>query len=85
MSLSPIEIAAYVSAGLLALTKLTTICKPYWDKLPRVITIALPVIVAALPKLAEQAGLVQTSGDLTMLGVAAIAMLLPGIAEAESH
>lgn len=85
MSLSPVEIAAYVSAGLLALTKVTAICKPYWDKLPKVVALALPVIVAALPKLAEQAGLIQTTGDLMMLGVAAVAILLPGIAQAESH
>ena len=85
MSLSPVEVAAYVSAGLLAVTKLMSVCKPYWNKLPRVVAVALPVIIAALPKLAEQAGLVQTTGDLTMLGVAAIAMLLPGISEAESH
>jgi hypothetical protein len=84
MSLSPVEIAAYVSAGLLAASRLASLCRPYWNKLPRVVAVALPVVVAALPKLAEQAGLVQTTGDLTMLGITAVAMLLPGVSEDES-
>lgn len=83
MSLSVVEIGAYVSAALLSATKLLTTAKPLWDKLPRVVAVAIPVVVACLPVLAEKAGLIHTPVDLTTLAVTALALLVPGIAEAE--
>lgn len=83
MSLSVLEIGAYVSAGLLAASRLLDVAKPVWEKLPRPVAVALPVVVAALPALAEKAGLVKTEVDLVTLGITALALLVPGIAEAE--
>jgi hypothetical protein len=83
MSLSPVEIGAYVVAGALAASKLISATADLWAKLPRPVAVLAPVLVACLPKIAEQAGLVKTEGDLLTLGIAAVALLLPGIAEAE--
>lgn len=83
MSLTPVEIGAYVAAGLLSASKLLSATATLWNKLPRVIAVALPVVVACLPQIAAQAGLVKTEGDLVTLAIGAIALLLPGIAEAQ--
>ncbi len=83
MSISIVELGAYVSAALLSATKLLNTAKPLWDKLPRVVAVAVPVVVATLPLLAEKAGLIATPVDLTTLFVTAAALLVPGIAEAE--
>jgi hypothetical protein len=79
--ITPVEIAAYVSAGALAASKLLSAVKPLWSKLPRPVAVALPVVVAALPQVAAQAGLVQTGHDLVTFAVVAVAALLPGLAE----
>lgn len=84
MNLSTVELASYVAAGCLAGSKLLSVTKPLWDKLPRVVAVALPAVVAALPLLAEKAGLVQTTGDLVTLCAYAVALTLPGAAEATS-
>ncbi len=83
MSLSIVELGAYASAALLSATKLLNTAKPLWDKLPRVVSVALPVVVACLPIIAEKAGLVQSPVDVATLVVTAAALLVPGIAEAE--
>lgn len=83
MSLSTVEIAAYVVAGALAASKLLSAAKPLWDKLPKVVAVALPVLVVDLPLVAGYFGLVQTGGDLTTALIASVALLLPGLASAE--
>jgi hypothetical protein len=83
MSLSVVEIGAYVSAGLLSASKLFAAAKPLWDKLPRPVAVMVPVLVAALPLLAEKAGLIKTDVDLMTLCITAVALLVPGLAEAE--
>ena len=85
MSLSTVEISAYVAALALAGSKLLTAAKPLWDKLPRPVAVALPVVVADLPLVAGYFGLVQTTGDLTLAVVTSVALLLPGLAEAEKQ
>ncbi len=82
MSLTPIEIAAFVAAGALSASKLISAAKGLWDKLPRPVAVLLPVLVACLPQIAAAAGLVKVEGDLVTLGIASVALLLPGIAEA---
>ena len=82
MSLSVLEVGAYISAGLLSATKLLSAVKPLWDKLPRPVAVVLPVLVACLPLIAEKAGLITTEVDLVTLTVTALALLVPGIAEA---
>jgi hypothetical protein len=83
MSLTPIEIAADVVAGLLAASKLVSVVQPLWAKLPRWAAVVLPVLVMDLPQVAGAFGLVKTGTDLTMAIVASVALLLPGVAEAE--
>ena len=83
MTLSPVEIAAYISASVLAASKLFSAIQPLWNKLPRPLSVAMPVLVLMLPQVAHMAGLVQTGSDLVMLAVSSVALLLPGIAEAE--
>jgi uncharacterized membrane protein YjjP (DUF1212 family) len=84
MSLTPVEIAADVAAGVLAASKLVTAVQPLWAKLPKWLAVVLPVLVMDLPQVAAAFGLVQTNVDLTMAIVTSVAMLLPGIAEAEA-
>lgn len=83
MSLSPVEIAAYVASGALAASKLVSAAQGLWAKLPRPLAVVMPVLVLCLPQVAAAAGLVKTEGDLVTLGITAVALLLPGIAEAE--
>jgi hypothetical protein len=83
MSLSVLEIGAYVSAGLVAASRLLDVAKPLWEKLPRPVAVAIPVVVAALPALAEQAGLVHTEIDLVTLCITALSLIVPGITEVE--
>jgi hypothetical protein len=82
MSLSLVEVGAYVAAGLVGASRLLSAFQPFWNKLPRVVAVALPVVVATLPLLAEKAGLIKTDVDLVALAVTAVALLVPGIAEA---
>ncbi len=83
MSLNPVDIAADVTAGLLALSKLVPVTQPLWAKLPRVVAVALPVVVLDLPLLLAQFGAVTSDTSLLSAVVASVALLLPGLAEAE--
>lgn len=85
MSLTPVDIAADVVAGLLAASKLLPASQPLWAKLPKVLAVALPVVVLDLPVLLSAFGVVQSGMDLTMAVVSSVALLLPGIASAESQ
>ena len=83
MSLSPVEIGADAVAGLLAASKLLPATQPLWAKLPRVLAVALPVVVLDLPQLLALFGVVTTETSLLSAVIASVALLLPGIAEAE--
>lgn len=84
MSFSFVELSAYISATLLSASKLLSTVKPLWDELPRPVAVAVPVVVATLPLLAEKAGLIKTEVDLITFGLTAVALLVPGLAEAEA-
>lgn len=83
MSLTPVEIAADVVAGVLAASKLISVFQPLWNKLPRWVAVVAPVLVLDLPQVANAFGLVKTGTDLTSALIASVALLLPGLAEAE--
>lgn len=85
MSLSPVEIGAAIAAGALSATKLISACQNLWAKLPRPLAVVMPVLVLALPQVAAAAGLIKVEGDLVTFGITAVALLLPGIAEAEKN
>jgi hypothetical protein len=84
MSLTPVEIAADVVAGSLAVSKLVAAAQPFWAKLPKWVAVLLPVFVMDLPLVANAFGLVQTSTDMTTAIITSVALLLPGVASAEA-
>jgi hypothetical protein len=84
MDLNPVVIAADASAILLASSKTLTALQPIWAKLPKWLAVALPVIVAVVPQIAGQLGGVVTTTDLVNVTITAIALLVPGIASAET-
>jgi hypothetical protein len=84
MSLTVVEIAADVVAGCLAASKLLSAAQPLWSKLPKWLSVAIPVVVADLPLVASYFGVVTTSADLTMAVVTSVALLLPGLQAAEA-
>jgi hypothetical protein len=75
-----LDIAAYVAAGALAASKLISVCQPLWAKLPR----WLAVLVLDLPQVATWFGGAATGTDVLTACVTSVALLLPGLAEAEA-
>jgi hypothetical protein len=81
--LNPVEVAAYVSAGALAGSKLFTAVKPLWNRLPRWLAVALPVMILDLPQVSQLFSGTTTANGLFTALVASLALVLPGLAEAE--
>ncbi len=73
------EIFAYGAGFATAATKLITTAKPYWDKLPAVVSAVIPSLIVLLPAVAERLGALQTEADLKTLGLTVVALLLPGV------
>lgn len=84
MNLSIVDIVAYVIAGCMAASRAITALQPLWAKLPKWLAVLMPVFVLTLPQIASAAGLVKTSVDLVQFIIVTIALLVPGIAAAES-
>lgn len=82
-NLTPIDIASYVSASALAASKLISVCKPLWNRLPKWLAVLLPVLVLALPQIAQFFAGAKTSSELLAAFVTSLALLMPGLAEAE--
>jgi len=83
IQLNPVEVASYVAAGALASTKLISACKPVWNRLPRWLAVALPVLVLDLPQVAQSFTGATTGQALFAAVVTSVGLLLPGLAEAE--
>ena len=83
IQLNPVEVAAYVSAGALSATKLVSACKPLWNRLPKWLALALPVLVLDLPQVAQFFGGAATAQALLTAFVTSLALVLPGLTEAE--
>lgn len=83
MSLSVFDVATIVAAGATAASRLISVTQAWWSKLPRWAAVLVPVLIADLPQIAAAFNLVQTGTSLTSAIVVSIALLLPGIAEAE--
>lgn len=83
MSLTAVDIASFVVTGALAASKLLSATQAFWTKLPKWLAVALPVIALNLPQVAAAFGLVQTGTSITTAIVASVALLLPGVAQAE--
>lgn len=84
MNFTVVDVLSYVAAGALAGSKLISAVQPLWAKLPRAVAVLAPVLVLALPQIAGAAGLVKTDVDLVQFVVTSVALLVPGIAEAEA-
>lgn len=84
MTLTPVEIAAGLAAGLLALSKVFAVARPLWNRLPRWLAVALPVVILNTPQVLSALGVVHTGADLTTALCTTVALLLPGIAQAEA-
>lgn len=84
MNFTPIDIASDITAGVLAASKLISAAQPIWQKLPRWLAVALPVVVLDIPQVVSLLGGVQSGMDLTTAIVASVALLLPGVSEAEN-
>ncbi len=82
-NLTPVDIASYVSASALAATKLIVAFRPFWAKMPRWLSISLPVLVLDLPLVAQYFTGVTTGAGLFTAFVTSLALVLPGVAEAE--
>lgn len=79
-----IDIASYVAAGVMAASKLVSVTQPWWNKLPRWLAVAAPVLVLDLPQIASWFNGAVTGTDVMTAFVTSVALLLPGLAEAEA-
>lgn len=79
-----VDVVAYVAAGLMAGSKLLSATQPLWAKLPRWLSVAAPVLVLDLPQVATWIGASVTGTDVLTAVVTSVALLLPGLAEAEN-
>lgn len=84
MSLTVLDIASTVAAGLLAASKLLTAAQPLWQKLPRVVAVLLPVLVLDIPQVAQAIAGAETGTSLVTALITSVALLLPGLEEAEA-
>jgi len=78
--MSILEIASLVSAGALGATRLLTVAKPFWEKLPKGFAALVPAACIMLPQLASQMGLVHTTMDFVSACLFCGALMLPGLA-----
>lgn len=79
-----VDVVAYVAAGLMAGSKLLSATQPLWAKLPRWLSVAAPVLILDLPQVATWIGASVTGTDVLTAVVTSVALLLPGLAEAEN-
>jgi hypothetical protein len=80
-----IQAVSYASAGLLAASKLIDAIQPLWAKLPKWLAVVAPVLVLDLPQVAEAIGGASTTQSLVTACLTSVALLLPGIAQAEAQ
>jgi hypothetical protein len=79
-----LDIITYVVSGAMAASKLLTAVQPLWSKLPRWLAVAAPVLVLDLPQVAQAVAGATTGTSLLTAVVTSLALLLPGLAEAEA-
>ena len=78
--LNPVEVASYVSAVSLSATKLLIAFRPFWDRMPRWLSVGLPVLVLDLPIVAQHFAGVVSGRDLLDASLMSLALVLPGLA-----
>jgi hypothetical protein len=78
--MSIVDIVAFVVAFAAAATKLLNAAKPFWSKLPTVVSTFLPSVVVMLPFLASKLSGVTTTVEFVDAVVVSLALLLPGAA-----
>jgi len=80
---SVLQVASYAASGLLAASKLFSLAKPLWGMLPRWAAVAMPVLVLDLPIVAGYIAGAHSEIALVSALATSVALLLPGLAEAE--
>lgn len=76
--MSTIQIASYVVATALALSRLLEVAKPFWMLLPGWLAAFIPSVVAMLPVAVASFSTVKTEMDFVSAILVAGALLLPG-------
>lgn len=80
--INPVTIASYVSAAALASSKLISVCKPLWNRLPKWLAVVLPVLVLDLPQIAQFFAGATSGNELFSACITSLALLMPGLSEA---
>jgi hypothetical protein len=76
--MTTLEIASYLAAACLALTRMAPRLEILWAKVPPRLRWLPPVVLAALPELAAALGQVKEKADWGRFGMIALALFLPG-------
>lgn len=71
-------IAAVVVSVLMLLSRFIEGCKPFWDHLPRVVTVLLPPVVLLLPHFGNLFSHTKAWADLIWYLIGALVMLIIG-------
>lgn len=82
MSLSVVDIVAYVVVVCMAVSQWVSMTKPLWALLPKWLSVVLPIIVLTLPQVADAAGLATTQVGFVQFLVVAVGLFAQGIAAA---
>ncbi len=82
--MTTLEIAAYLAAACVALTRMAPKLEFLWAKVPPSVRWLPPVVLAALPELAAALGQVKEKADWGRFAMVALALFLPG-ARSASH
>jgi hypothetical protein len=77
--MSVVEIAAAVVSVLMVASRFLNAAKPMWDRLPKVVAVALPVVVAMIPQIAEMIGQSKTTVDFVNYVIASVALVVVGL------
>ncbi len=82
--MSTLEIAAYLAAACVALTRMAPQLEGLWKRVPPSVRWLPPVVLAALPEIAAALGQVKEKADWGRFAMVALALFLPG-ARSSAH
>ncbi len=82
--MTTIELASFLAAAGLALTRMAPFLDGLWGKIPAKYRWLPPVVIAALPQIAAQLGMVQTKTDWATFALFVGGLVVPG-ARSSAH
>jgi hypothetical protein len=77
--MSVVEIAAAVVSVLMVASRFLQAAKPVWDRFPKVVAVALPVVVAMIPQVVDLIGQSKTTVDFINYVIASVALVVVGL------